>query len=146
MSISSDNVRSGMSAPTQIALAIVAIAGLAGADAVAGGRMPFTVLYTVPIATAAWLAGRHAGIVVASTAAGARLGVEILALGLDGITAWNAIVWTVAFLAVVQIAVLVRERQDAANALERRVGELEQIEYGSPRTDPVTALCTRRAF
>jgi diguanylate cyclase (GGDEF)-like protein len=131
---------------SRLPAAIAAIVLIAAIDAFAGPRLPLSILYLAPIAFAAWTTGRRNGLLVAGAAAIARIGADVRWSGLDPVTAWNALAWTAAFVAVARGASWTRARQEEVRALEARVDELVQIEHSFARTDPLTSLINRRAF
>ena len=59
--------------------ALVLVLLLGGIDFLTGSEFSFSVFYTLPIAIAAWFAGREAGILTSFTAAICWLGADLLA-------------------------------------------------------------------
>jgi diguanylate cyclase (GGDEF)-like protein len=135
-----------MSSAMRTLAALGAIALLGVFDATVTPRLVFTPVLGVVVALAAWHIGARAGMGIALAAGAARLIADAGWQGSDALTAWNALAWTVAFVALALLTSRARARADAVAALETRVGELIQIEHSFSRTDPLTSLCNRRAF
>jgi len=129
---------------TLVALGAIALVGLF--DAIVTPRLVFTPLLGVVVALAAWHIGARAGMGIALAAGAARLIADLIWHTPNALTAWNALAWTAAFVALAVMVARARARGDAVAALESRVGELVQIEHSFARTDPLTSLCNRRAF
>jgi diguanylate cyclase (GGDEF)-like protein len=135
-----------MSPSGRAVVALIAVGLVAVIDTFAGARLPFSILYFLPIAFTAWTAGRRPGFLIAAAAAMARSGTDAHWSGLGLVTIWNALAWAAAFAAAARSASWARARQEEVDALETRVDELVQIEHSFARTDPLTSLITRRAF
>lgn len=126
--------------------AIAAVAGIGVLDAVVSSRLPFSILYFVPVIAATWYANRHHGLVVAIAATAARLASDVYWNGIDELSLASAVMWGCALVGAPRLIAWANARRDEAAALEGRVNELVQIERSFARTDPLTALCNRRAF
>jgi len=135
-----------MSSAVRILLALAAIAIVGGLDAIVAPRLLFTPLLGAVVALAAWHVDVRAALVVALAAGTARVMSDLAWYPADALTAWNALAWTVAFIALALLVSKARGRGDAVAALEQRIGELIQVEHNFARTDPLTSLCNRRAF
>jgi diguanylate cyclase (GGDEF)-like protein len=126
------------------AVALAAAIGLI--DAVVSPRLPFSILYFLPVIGAAWYANRSHGLVVAVAAASARAATDVRWNGVDPLTVTQAVMWGAALLAAPGLTTWVRARRVQVGALEGRINELLQMERSFARTDPLTSLCNRRAF
>src|SRR5438132_8710963 len=126
--------------------AIAVVAGIGVLDAVLSSRLPFSILYFLPVMGAAWYANRTHGLVVAVAAVAARLITDIHWNSLDRLTIMQALFWGCALMMVPRVTTWVRERHQEVTTLEGRINELLQIERSFARTDPLTSLCNRRAF
>jgi diguanylate cyclase (GGDEF)-like protein len=126
--------------------AIVAVAGIAVLDTVVSSRLPFSILYFVPVIAASWYGKRYHGLTVAIAATVARSITDIRWNGLDQLSLASALIWGCAFVMAPRLTAFAQARGDEAAALESRVNELVQIERTFARTDPLTSLCNRRAF
>jgi diguanylate cyclase (GGDEF)-like protein len=135
-----------MSSAVRTLVALGAIALLGVFDAIVTPRLAFTPLLGVVVAVAAWHVGPREGMGIAIAAGAARLIADLTWHASDALTAWNALAWSAAFVALALMVSRARARGDAVAALETRVGELIQIEHSFARTDPLTSLCNRRAF
>lgn len=135
-----------MSSAVRTLLALGAVAILGVFDGIVTPRLVFTPLLGVVVALAAWHLGARAGIGIAFAAGAARFIADFTWHASDALTAWNAVAWSAAFVALALMVSRARARADTVSALETRVGELIQIEHSFARTDPLTSLCNRRAF
>ena len=135
-----------MSSAVRILLALAAVAIVGGLDAIVAPRLLFTPLLGAVVALAAWHVDVRAALLVALAAGTARVMSDLAWHPADALTAWNALAWTAAFIALALLVSKARGRGDAVAALEQRVGELIQVEHSFARTDPLTSLCNRRAF
>ena len=135
-----------MSSAVRVLLALGVVAVFGGLDATIAPRYMFTPLHGVVVALVTWHVGVRPGMVVAFAAGAARLMSELAWHPPDALTAWNALAWTAAFIALALLVAKTRTWGDAVTTLENRVGELVQIEHSFARTDPLTSLCNRRAF
>jgi len=126
--------------------AIALVAGLGVLDAVVSPRLPFSILYFVPVMAAAWFGNRAHGFAVAVAAIGARAGADVGWHGFDQLTALQLVTWGAALLVACALTAWARSLRGDVNALEDRINELLQIERSFARTDPLTSLCNRRAF
>ena len=126
--------------------AIVAVAAIAVLDAAVSSRLPFSILYFVPVVVASWYGTRGHGLVVAIAATAARLATDIHWNGIDQLSLMSALMWGCAFIAAPRLTAWSHERHAEVATLEGRVNELIQIERSFARTDPLTSLCNRRAF
>lgn len=129
---------------TILALGVVVL--VSGLDASVAPRFAFTPFYGLVVALVTWHVGGRAGLVVAVAAGIARLASELAWHDPDALAAWNGLAWTAAFVALAQFVSRARAQREEIGTLERRVGELVQIEHNYARTDPLTSLCNRRAF
>jgi diguanylate cyclase (GGDEF)-like protein len=135
-----------MSSALRTLLALLAIAIVGGLDAIVAPRLILTPVLALLVALTAWRIDARVAIVAALAAGAARLAADLAWHGADALTAWNALAWTAAFVALAQLVSRARERRDTVAALEGRIGELVQVEHSFARTDPLTSLCNRRAF
>src|SRR6266850_5810418 len=126
--------------------AIVAVAGIGVLDAAASARLPFSILYFLPVIATAWHASRTGGFVVATAAIAARLATDIRWNGLDQWTFIQAVLWGGGLLMTPGLTIWAHTRRDQVSALDGRINELVQVERSFARTDPLTSLCNRRAF
>jgi diguanylate cyclase (GGDEF)-like protein len=126
--------------------AIAVVAGIGVLDAVVSSRLPFSILYFLPVMGAAWYANRTYGVIVAIAAIAARLITDIHWNGLDQLTLTQAFLWGCALIMAPRVTAWARARHEEVTALEGRINELLQIERSFARTDPLTSLCNRRAF
>ncbi|HKC56865.1 MAG TPA: GGDEF domain-containing protein [Vicinamibacterales bacterium] len=126
--------------------AIALVAGLGVLDAVVSPRLPFSILYFLPVMAAAWFGNRAHGFVVAVAAIGARAGADVGWNGFDQLTAMQLVTWGAALVAASALTAWAHSRREDVNALKDRINELLQIERSFARTDPLTSLCNRRAF
>jgi diguanylate cyclase (GGDEF)-like protein len=126
--------------------AIALVAGLGVLDAVVSPRLPFSILYFVPVMAAAWFGNRAHGFVVAVAAIGARAGADVGWNGFDQLTAMQLVTWGAALVVASALTGWAHSLRGDVNALEDRINELLQIERSFARTDPLTSLCNRRAF
>jgi diguanylate cyclase (GGDEF)-like protein len=135
-----------MSSALRTLIALVAVAIVGGLDAVVAPRLIFTPVLGAIVALGAWYLDVRLATIVACAAGTARLLSELAWYEADALTAWNALAWTAAFVALAQLIAGARARAETVGALERRVSELVQVEHSFARTDPLTSLCNRRAF
>jgi diguanylate cyclase (GGDEF)-like protein len=126
--------------------AIALVAGLGVLDAVVSPRLPFSILYFLPVMAAAWFGNRAHGFVVAVAAIGARAGADVGWNGFDQLTAMQLVTWGAALVVASALTAWAHSRREDVNALKDRINELLQIERSFARTDPLTSLCNRRAF
>jgi diguanylate cyclase (GGDEF)-like protein len=126
--------------------AIAAVAAIAVLDAVISSRLPFSILYFVPVIAVSWSGNRYHGLTVAIAATAARLVADIHWNGLDQLSLSSAVLWGGAFVLAASVTAWTRARREEVGVLESRVNELVQIERSFARTDPLTSLCNRRAF
>jgi diguanylate cyclase (GGDEF)-like protein len=126
------------------AIALVAAIGLL--DAVVSPRLPFSILYFLPVMAAAWYASRTQGLIVAVAATAARVAIDVRWNGVDPLTVTQAVLWGAALLLAPWLTTWVHGRREQVAALEGRINELLQMERSFARTDPLTSLCNRRAF
>jgi len=126
--------------------AIALVAGLGVLDAVVSPRLPFSILYFVPVTAAAWFGNRAHGFVVAVAAIGTRAGADVGWNGFDQLSAMQLVTWGAALVVASALTAWAHSLREDVNALEDRNNELLQIERSFARTDPLTALCNRRAF
>jgi diguanylate cyclase (GGDEF)-like protein len=126
--------------------AIALVAGIGALDAIVSPRLPFSILYFVPVMAAAWFGSRAHGFVVAIAALAARVATDVQWNGFDRLAVMQLLIWGAALVMAPEFAVWARTRRDDVNALEERVNELLQIERSFAHTDPLTSLCNRRAF
>jgi len=126
--------------------AIALVAGLGVLDAVVSPRLPFSILYFVPVMAAAWFGNRAHGFVVAVAAIGTRAGADVGWNGFDQLSAMQLVTWGAALVVASALTAWAHSLREDVNALEDRNNELLQIERSFARTDPLTALCNRRAF
>jgi len=126
------------------AIALVAAIGLL--DAVVSPRLPFSILYFLPVMAAAWYANRTQGLIVAVAATAARVATDVRGNGVDPLTVTQAVLWGAALLLAPGITTWAHERREQVAALAERINELLQMERSFARTDPLTSLCNRRAF
>ena len=126
--------------------AIVLVAGIGVLDAIVSPRLPFSILYFIPVMAAAWFANRAHGLVVAVAAIAARGATDLQWNGFDRLAAMQLLLWGAALVVAPELAAWARSRRDDVNALEERVNELLQIERSFAHTDALTSLCNRRAF
>lgn len=116
------------------------------ADTVVSPRLPFAILYFLPVIAIAWYASRGHAMVVAAAAITARIASDIHWNGTDQWTLTLAVLWGGAFLLAPWVTTWAHTRRDELSALEGRFGELQQIERSFAHTDPLTSLSNRRAF
>jgi diguanylate cyclase (GGDEF)-like protein len=135
-----------MSPSARRASAVAIIAAIALLDRFSAARLPFSVTYVVPIVLAAWTLSARDALVVAACAAVARLITDLYWNGLDAVTLWNAVTWSIGFVALAKAVTWAHARREEIESLESRLSELVQIEHSFARTDPLTSLCNRRAF
>jgi hypothetical protein len=76
---------------TGAAIALVAAIGLL--DAMVSPRLPFSILYFLPVIAAAWYANRTQGLIVAVAAAAARVATDVRSNGVDPLTVTQAVLW-----------------------------------------------------
>ena len=126
--------------------AIAAVAAIALLDIVVSSRLPFSILYFVPVIGASWYGNRYHGLAVAIAATGARLITDIHWNGVDELSLFAALLWGCALVMAPRLTAWAHARREEVAALESHVNELVQIERSFARTDPLTALCNRRAF
>ena len=126
--------------------AIAVVAGIGVLDAVVSSRLPFSILYFLPVIGAAWYATRTHGLVVAIAAVAARLFTDIHWNGVDQLAVMQALFWGAALLVAPRVTTWTRDRHQEVTTLEGRINELLQVERSFARTDPLTSLCNRRAF
>jgi len=126
------------------AIALVAAVGLL--DAVVSPRLPFSILYFLPVMAAAWYATRTQGLIVAVAAIAARVATDVRVNGADSVTLTQAVLWAAALLLAPGLTTWAHSRREEVAALAGRINELLQMERTFARTDPLTSLCNRRAF
>ena len=126
--------------------AIALVAGIGVLDAVVSPRLPFSILYFIPVMAAAWFASRTHGLVVAAAAIAARVATDIRWSGIDQLAVLQLVMWGAAFGMAAAITAWAHSRRGDLSTLEERISELLQIERTSAHTDPLTSLCNRRAF
>ena len=126
--------------------AIAAVAAIALLDMVVSSRLPFSILYVIPVIGASWYGNRYHGLAVAIAATTARLVTDIHWNGLDQLSFFSALLWGCALVMAPRLTAWAHARREEVAALESRVNELVQIERSFARTDPLTSLCNRRAF
>jgi len=126
--------------------AIALVAGIGALDAVVSARLPFSILYFIPVMAAAWYANRTHGLVVAIAAIAARLASDAGWNGIDQLTVIQAVLWGAALLVAPWLTTWAHTRRNDVAALEDRINELLQIERSFAHTDPLTSLYNRRAF
>lgn len=126
--------------------AIALVAGIGVLDAAVSARLPFSILYFVPVVMASWYAGRSHGLVVAVVAIAARFMTDIQWNGIDLLALVQAVLWGAALVIAPRVTAWAHGRRNEVDALENRINELLQIERSFARTDPLTSLCNRRAF
>jgi diguanylate cyclase (GGDEF)-like protein len=126
--------------------AIAAVAAIALLDMVVSSRLPFSILYFVPVIAVSWYGNRYHGLAVGIAATTARLVADIHWNGIDQLALFTALMWGCAFVMAPRLTAWARARRDEVAGLESRVNELVQIERSFARTDPLTSLCNRRAF
>lgn len=126
--------------------AILLVVGIGVLDASVSSRLPFSILYIVPVIGATWYAGKSHGLVVAICAIAARFISDVQWNGIDPLAILQALLWGCALLMAPRFAAWARARHGEVTALEGRINELLQIERSFARTDPLTSLCNRRAF
>src|SRR5258705_12753927 len=126
--------------------AIALVAGLGVLDAVVSPRLPFSILYFLPVMAAAWFGNRGHAFVVAVAAIGARAGADVGWNGFDQLAALQLVTWGAALVVASALTAWAHSRREDVNALKDRINELLQIERSFARTDPLTSLCNRRAF
>ena len=124
-----------------IATSMALLAIIGGVDASTGPQLGFGVLYFLPVALAAWGAGRTAGLTVAF-AATAVWYVGDLLYGLPYLTPWyglwNAATRAASFVAIALLVAALRvaaERQQAIN--ERLTEKLAELERSTARTKEI---------
>ena len=126
------------------AIALVAAIGLL--DAMVSPRLPFSILYFLPVMAAAWYANRTQGFIVAVAATAARVATDVRLNGVDSLTLTQAVLWGAALLLAPGLTTWAHSRREQVAALAGRINELLQMERSFARTDPLTSLCNRRAF
>ena len=126
--------------------AIAAVAGIGVLDAVVSSRLPFSILYFLPVIGVAWYGNRTHGLIVAISAVAARLATDVHWNGIDQLALMQALFWGCALVMAPHLTARARARHQEVTALEGRVNELLQIERSFARTDPLTSLCNRRAL
>jgi diguanylate cyclase (GGDEF)-like protein len=126
--------------------AIAAVAMIAVLDMAVSARLPFSILYFVPVIAASWYGSRYHGLAVAITATAARFATDIHWNGLDDLSFAGVVMWGCAFMMTPRLTAWAHARRQEVEGLENRVNELVQIERSFARTDPLTSLCNRRAF
>src|SRR5438876_8649564 len=126
--------------------AIAVVAGIGVLDAVVSSRLPFSILYFLPVIGASWYATRTHGLVVAIAAVAARLFTDIHWNGVDQLAVMQALFWGAALVVAPRVTTWTRDRHQEVTTLEGRINELLQVERSFARTDPLTSLCNRRAF
>jgi len=122
------------------------VAGIGALDAIVSPRLPFSILYFIPVIAAAWFGSRAHGFVVAVAALAARVATDVQWNGFDRLAVMQLLIWGAALVMAPELAAWARTRRDDVNALEERVNEMLQIERSFAHTDPLTSLCNRRAF
>jgi len=122
------------------------VAGIGVLDAIVSPRLPFSILYFIPVMATAWFGRRAHGFVVAIAALAARVATDVQWNGFDRLAVMQLLTWGAALVMAPEFAAWARTRRDDVNALEERVNELLQIERSFAHTDPLTSLCNRRAF
>ena len=135
-----------MSPRSTLTIGAASLACLATLDALTSPRLPFSILLLLPVAWVAWNLGQRAGLAAAALAAAVRLLANVSWHGAGGVTVWDGLLWTATFAGIAQAGAWVSARAEESRTLTSRVHELVQIEHGFARTDPLTALCNRRAF
>jgi diguanylate cyclase (GGDEF)-like protein len=135
-----------MPLPIRTAGAIIVVAGLGVLDSIVSSRLPFSILYFVPVVAIAWYGNRGYALVVAAVAIVARVAGDVHWSGVDQLTIADALLWGAALLVTPGFVASTRKRNEDVGALEARINELIQIERSFARTDPLTSLCNRRAF
>jgi diguanylate cyclase (GGDEF)-like protein len=126
--------------------AIAVVAGIGVLDAIVSSRLPFSILYFVPVIGAAWYANRTHGLIVAIAAIAARFISDMHWNGIDQLTLMQALLWGCALVIAPRLTTWAHARHEEVTALEGRINELLQVERSFARTDPLTSLCNRRAF
>ena len=122
------------------------VAGIGALDAIVSPRLPFSILYFIPVIAAAWFGSRAHGFVVAVAALAARVATDVQWNGFDRLAVMQLLIWGAALVMAAEFAAWARTRRDDVNALEERVNEMLQLERSFAHTDPLTSLCNRRAF
>src|ERR1700741_3986092 len=126
--------------------AIALVAGIGALDAIVSPRLPFSILYFIPVIAVAWFGSRAHGFVVAVAALAPRVATDVQWNGFDRLAAMQLLIWGAALVAAPELAAWARTRRGDVNALEGRVHEMRQIERSFAHPAPLTPLCTRRAF
>ena len=126
--------------------AVALVAGIGVLDALVSARLPFSILYFLPVMAAAWYANRTHGLVVAAAAIAARLATDIRWNGIDQLTVVQVVLWGSLLLLAPLLTAWAHTRREDVTSLEERITELLQNERSFARTDPLTSLCNRRAF
>lgn len=126
--------------------AIALVAGIGALDAIVSPRLPFSILYFIPVIAVAWFGTRAHAFVVAIAALAARVATDVQWNGFDRLAVMQLLIWGAALVMAPEFAAWARTRRDDVNVLEERVNELLQIERSFAHTDPLTSLCNRRAF
>ncbi len=127
-------------------LALAAVAAIALADILAGGRFPFSPLYAAAVVASGWVNGWRLAAVVAVAAAAGRVTTELIVVGFHPLVLVTAALWGAGLVLIARAAAWGRARVEEVGGLEARVNELVQIEHSFALTDPLTSLCNRRAF
>lgn len=126
--------------------AIALVAGIGVLDATISARLPFAILYFVPVIGVTWYIDRTYGLVVAVCAIAARFITDIHWNGIDLLAVMQALIWGYALMMAPRLTGWARARREEVAGLEGRINELLQTERSFARTDPLTSLCNRRAF
>ena len=131
--------------PMLVIQALVLVLLLGGIDYLTGSEFSFSVFYTLPIAIAAWFAGRRAGILTSFTAATCWLAADLLgghAYVQPTIPFWNAAV-RLGFFTI--ITVILSELR-ASRVRQEELSHFIVHDLRSPLSVIITGLTTLRDF
>jgi diguanylate cyclase (GGDEF)-like protein len=118
------------------AMAVLAIGWL---DYATGPEIGLSLLYLIPIAATAWLGGVTGAVIVATLAAAAWLGADVMFRDNVAISLWNSFTRLVIYVSEGIFIALLRRDREKLRALAARESQLA-------RTDEATSLPNMRAF
>lgn len=125
-----------------------AVGAIGWLDYTTGPDIGFSLFYLIPIAAAAWLVGRGAGMALAVVAAGLWLLADLAwrGPGLSAISQWNGFTRLVIYFSFAVLIAVVREDRDRLGALNAQLGIALGAESRLARTDRLTDLGNSRNF
>lgn len=134
--------------PAPLGACLLAVVCVGWFDYVTGPDIGFSLFYLLPIAWAAWRAGRLAGIIVAIVASITWLLADLVLRdpGRYLISAWNGFTRLAIFSMLGMLLSALRDDRDRLSRLNTQLNETLARESAAARTDALTGLANSRAF